>query len=235
MLAALLAGCLQRQTGEQREVTPDTTELEAARAPACEGSSARAIALLRSPAELGSCGLVLERDDNGDSEGKQQLSVRALAREGEAEAEPELIGRGPAPAACGPALERCEVWGLSDALGPLVLASVRGHESDMPIQVYVGWIEGERLVFAETWYGLSAVVDHTRIGPPWVLAPFDCEGELMLLPAPRLPEAEVESPDAGLRALAGRWVVDEAGVALPPAPGATADPASCRALIPALP
>jgi hypothetical protein len=189
--------------------------------------------LLRSAAELGSCGLVLERDGDRDGEGEQQLLVRALAREGDGEG--VLLGRGPAPEACGPALERCEVWGVSDVLGPLVVASVRGPESDMPIQVYVGWIEGERLVFAETWYGLSAVVDHTRVGPPWVLAPFDCEGELMLLPAARLPEAEVESPEGLLRALAGRWVVDEAGVALPPGPGATADPASCRPLIPALP
>lgn len=181
---------------------------------------------------MGGCDVVLERD----VEDEQQLLVRVLAPEGEAELAP--LARGPAPDVCGPALEHCELWGITDELGPVVLASVRGHESEMPIQVYVGWVVGERLVFAPTWYGLSSVMDHTRIGPPWVLAPFDCAGELLLLPAGRLPEAEVESPDASLLALAGRWVVDEGGLALPPELATTAptvDSASCRALVPALP
>lgn len=225
----LVTGCLSRQAGEQHEVAPDDTKIEAARGPRCEASSERAIALLHPRSAADGCDLVIERDVEDD----QQLLVRALAVEGEAELSP--LARGPAPEACGPALERCELWGVSDTLGPIVLASVRGHESEMPIQVYLGWIVGERLVFAPTWYGLPSVMDHTRIGPPWVLAPFDCAGELMLLPAGRLPEAEVEAPDAGLVALAGRWIVDELGVASPPAAVVATDASSCRALVAALP
>ncbi|KIG17368.1 hypothetical protein DB30_03425 [Enhygromyxa salina] len=225
----LSTGCLSRQPGEQQEVAPDTTQTEAARGPRCEASPARAIALLRPPPEAGACGLALERD----GEGERQLLVRPVPREGEPE--PSPIARGVAPEACGSALEFCELWGVSDALGPIVLASVRGHESEMPIQVYVGWAAGDRLVFAQSWYGLSSVMDHTRIGPPWVLAPFDCGGELMLLPTGRLPESKVELADADLVALAGQWAVGEDGLSAPPATAATTDPSTCRAILPALP
>jgi hypothetical protein len=91
------------------------------------------------------------------------------------------------------------------------------------------------LLFVETWYGLPSVVDHTRVGPPWALAPFDCGSELLLLPAPRLPEAGHEAPPAMLRELAGRWRVDDAGIPQPPKAAATVDPASCRALFRELP
>ncbi|PRQ05108.1 hypothetical protein [Enhygromyxa salina] len=220
---------MSRQTGDQQEVAPDTTQTEAARGPRCEGSSEQAIAQLSARPEAGDCGLVLEHD----AEGERQLIVRALPREGEAEQAP--LARGLAPEACGSALELCELSGISDELGPIVLASVRGHESEMPIQVYLGWVADDRLVFAQTWYGLSSVMDHTRIGPPWVLAPFDCEGQLMLLPAGRLPEAKVEAPAAGLVAIAGQWTISEDGHATPPTEAATQDPTNCRPLIPALP
>lgn len=146
-----------------------------------------------------------------------------------------LLATGPMPERCGDALERCELWGVHDELGPFLLAAVRGHESEVPVQVYVGWVEDRRLVFAPTWYGLSSVVDHTRVGSPWALAPYDCDGSLALLPAPRLPEAAVEGPSEAAAAAAGRWAIGEDGVAAPIEATTTFDAASCRPVFPALP
>ncbi|PRQ02517.1 hypothetical protein ENSA5_21620 [Enhygromyxa salina] len=245
LVLAVLGGgaCVAGPSGEQREVAPDSSSTESARMLACGQGSARAVALLEPSDALRDqaagelvCGLALERADDG------QLVVRELLREGEGEGEdrePARLGLGPAPEACGAELELCELWGLRDVLGPVVFAQVRGHESEIPVQVYVGWIDGERLTFAETWHGRPSTVDHTRVGPPWALGPFDCEGELALLPVARLPEAGAESPSPTLLALAGRWTVDEAGVAQGPEASSTGtakvDPASCRALVRALP
>jgi hypothetical protein len=195
---------------------------------ACAPGSAQAIALLEPTASGSGCGVVIERGEAGE------LSVVRRRHIDEFEL-PEVLARGPAPEACGAQLERCEVSGVDDTLGPIVLARVSGHESEVPIQVYLGWVEGERLLFVETWYGLQSVMDHTRVGPPWALAAFDCAGERLLLPARRLPEADHEDPPAILRALAGRWRVDSDGVAQPPEQASTVDASSCRALLRELP
>jgi hypothetical protein len=224
----LVVGCLPRQTTEQHEViAADSSQTEAGNS-ACVGGSADALALLEPIASTDGCGVAVERGEPGEL-----LLVRRM-RVDELEL-PDTIARGQAPEACGAELEWCELWGIADALGPVMLASVRGSESEMPIQVYVGWVDGERLLFVETWYGLPSVVDHTRVGPPWALAPFDCANDLLLLPAPRLPEAGHEAPLALLRELAGKWRVDDAGIAQPPKRAATVDPASCRALFRELP
>lgn len=226
--ALLCAGCLPRQTTEQHEiVAADASQNEHGNL-ACVGGSKAAIALLEPNAGDESCGVAVERDEAGE------LSLIRRMRVDELEL-PDILARGQGPEACGADFERCELWGTVDALGPIMIATVRGSESEMPIQVFVAWVEGERLLFVETWYGLPSVVDHTRIGPPWALAAFDCSGELLLLPAPRLPEAGHEPPSATLRELAGRWRADAAGVPQPPEQPATVDPASCRALIPQLP
>jgi hypothetical protein len=227
----LLSGCLSRQAAEQHDIGPtDSSQIELGRHSACAAGSARAIALLEpnaSESEHG-CGVVLERGETGE------LTLIRRSRVDEFEL-PAVLARGQAPEACGPKLEWCELSGVTDKLGPLVLASVRGPESEMPIQIYLGWIDGERLLFVETWYGLPSVVDHTRIGPPWALAAFDCAGELLLLPAPRLPEAGHEAPTKMLLEFAGRWRADADGILQPPERPSIVDRGSCRALLPSLP
>jgi hypothetical protein len=226
--ALVCASCLARQTTEQHEIVEaDSSQLEHGSL-ACAGGSKDALALLDPIADGGGCGVAIELGEGGE------LSVIRRLRVDELEL-PAVLARGRAPEACGVELEWCELSGTADTLGPIMIASVRGTESEMPTQVYVGWVDGARLVFVETWYGLPSVVDHTRIGPPWALAAFDCGGELFLLPAPRLPEAGREAPSATLHELAGRWRVDDAGIPQPPEQPATVDPATCRALIPELP
>jgi hypothetical protein len=227
VLVLLLSGCLPRQTSEQHDVVAADSQPEHGSL-ACVGGSADALAVLEPIAGVDGCGVALERGVAGELSRVRRRRVDAFEL-------PDVVARGPAPSACGAELQWCELSGSTDTLGPIMIASVRGPESEMPNQVYVGWVDGERLVFVETWYGLPSVVDHTRVGPPWALAPFDCAGELLLLPAPRLPEAGHEPPLALLRDLAGRWSVDEAGIALPPGQAASVDPASCRALARALP
>jgi hypothetical protein len=227
LIASLLAGCLPRQTAEQHDIGPVDAQPERGSL-VCAPGSAQAIALLEPTTNDGGCGAVLERGETGE------LSVVRRRHVDEFEL-PEVLARGSAPEVCGALLERCELSGVTDKLGPLLLVRVSGPESEMPIQVYVGWIENQRLLFVETWYGLQSVVDHTRIGPPWALAAFDCAGERLLLPARRLPEADHEPPPATLRALAGRWRIDSDGIAQPPEQPATIDSSSCRALLRELP
>lgn len=227
-LALLCVGCLPRQTTEQHEVVAaDSSSTELGNL-ACTGGSADALALLEPTTTEAGCGVAVERGESGELSLVRRLRVDAFDL-------PEIVASGPAPEACGATFEWCELTGVTDKLGPVMIASVRGPESEMPIQVYVGWVVGQRLLFVESWYGLPSVVDHTRIGPPWALAPFDCAGELLLLPAPRLPEAGHEAPTALLRSLAGRWRVDEAGVPQAPEQAATVELASCRALVRDLP
>lgn len=226
--AWLCAGCLPRQTAEQHDVVAADSSQQEHGNLACVGGSTDAIALLEPIAGDGGCGVAVERGDSGELSLMQRLHVDEFEL-------PDIVARGQAPEACGAKFEWCELWGSEDELGPIMLASVRGPESEMPIQVFFGWVEGERLLFVETWYGLPSVVDHTRIGPPWALAAFDCDGELLLLPSPRLPEADNEAPISTLRELAGRWRADAAGIPQPPEQAATIDPASCRALFPQLP
>jgi hypothetical protein len=223
------AACLPRQSGDQSEVAPDVGETEAARS-GCSPSSDAALAVLEPSASMrveAPCGVTLELEDGA-------LVLRPIPRLGAFASGPPILARGPSLESCGPALERCELWGVHDELGPVVLASVRGPESEVPIQVYVGWVEGDRLVFSPTWFGLPSVVDHTRVGPPWALAPHDCRGGVVLLPAPRLPEAAAEQPTEALRAAAGRWTL-EAGELAQREDLAAFEAVRCRPLFAALP
>jgi hypothetical protein len=222
---SVLVGCVSQPSDRAPVGERDTLE----HAPAvsiCGEPSDRTLAVL-TPANADACPLALELESD-------ELRVRPLARQNPMlAAEPIASGRG--PDVCGPELARCELSGFDDELGPIVVARVRGAESEVPVQVFVGWVVGGTLGFVETWYGPPSVVDHTRVGPVWALAPFDCDAELELLPAPRLPEAAHEPIPQTLLDLAGRWELDPSGVAQPPAAGSSRDPDTCRPLLPAIP
>jgi hypothetical protein len=228
---------LARQSGEPGEVAHTTEEPAAAGDRRCASPPESAIASLESStAQL--CGVSIELGDG-------QLMLRQVPALGDglvqvAAGVGETLATGRIPEPCGDALERCELWGVHDALGPVLFLTVRGFESEVPEQVYVGWVDEQRLGFAPCWYGLPSVADHTRIGPPWALAPFACDGQLRLLPAARLPEAEGEDPSDAVRAAAGRWSVAADGstalVELAPISNSSDSPAGeCRPLFSALP
>lgn len=223
--------CAPAQSGEQSEVTPGTEESAVARR--CAVGLVGAIGTLepRPDGKVGAaCGVALELDD-------RQLTMRTIPFEDQGLASVagygEVLATGPIPDDCGDALERCELWGVHDELGPVLLVAVLGHESEIPVQVHVGWVDDRRLAFAPSWYGLSSIADHTRVGPPWALAPFACEGRLTLLPVARLPEAAVEGPSEAVRAAAGRWTIGDDGSAS--LSEALIDSAGCRPVFDALP
>jgi hypothetical protein len=217
---ALLLACVSQPTHEARETGSATPERRPPRPePSCAPLPEPVLALL----EREGCPVVLraaEASPASDADPSTaplvMLELLAIANEGAAQPF-ELIARGPAPASCGAALQRCEFEGIVDpALGPLLLVRELGHESEHPVQVWLGIHEAARLGFVPSWQGEASVVDHTRVGPPFALAPHACAGELRLLPHARLPEAAGELPPAALMMLAGRWAVAEQGVVVPP-------------------
>jgi hypothetical protein len=220
-------GCVPRQSGDQVEVTPGSEETVAAER-SCEALPSAIVLLEPSPSSA--CGVGLELAD-------RQLTVRSIPERGGgvtgAAGLGEALASGPIPDECGDALERCELWGVHDQLGPVLLAAVRGPESEVPVQVYIGWVEDRRLAFVPSWFGLSSIADHTRVGPPWALAPFDCDGRLTLLPAARLPEAAVEQPSEAVLAAAGHWTIAEDGSTAPSE--AVTDSGTCRPVFATLP
>jgi hypothetical protein len=229
--AALALACLPRQSSDQSELTPDPTP-QGGLERRCSPSSTDTITLLeapspdKAPAEA-PCGVALEFVEG-------ELILRAIPSEGEPGAQGVVLGRGLAPERCGEALERCELWGVHDELGPLVFVAERGSESEVPVQIYLGWVADSRLAFAPTWYGLPSIADHTRVGPPWALAPYACDGALALLPTPRLPEAAVEAPSEAVREAAGRWSIGEDG-ASPVGSGSVLEADRCRPVFTAIP
>ena len=234
VLALSLSGvaglsCLSRQSADASEATRSTEEPAAAGRPRCASPPESAIALLDDGEQ---CGVSIEASAG-------QLTLRSVPSLGDGVAQVaagvgEILATGAIPEPCGEALERCELWGVDDALGPVLFVAVRGFESEVPEQVFVGWVDDQRLGFAPCWYGLSSVADHTHIGPPWALAPFACDGQLTLLPARRLPEASSEAPSEAVAAAAGRWsVAADGSTSLAELSGSPAD--ECRPLFSALP
>lgn len=126
-------------------------------------------------------------------------------------------GRVPAP--CETA-GRCVFQGVDTPIGPLVVAEVRSAESEVPEQVWLGHVDGERLQFTDLWdeAGPAVIDGGIALGPAHALAPYVCDGALALLAEPRLPGAldappslrarEAVPSDAAGRADCARLVVD---------------------------
>ncbi|MCA9682562.1 MAG: hypothetical protein KC457_10235 [Myxococcales bacterium] len=224
-LALAPSACVAQTSGESGDVASTRPDTGADDAASCAAASAAALLMVE---DGGACPLELALADD-------RLQLRRLAQVEAEDKSPAVVAAGAAPSSCGADLSLCSFEAHASTLGPILLVAERGYESEMPTQVHVGWVDQERLVFAPSWHGLPSVVDHTRVGPPYALAPHDCGGRLQLLPMARLPEAGVEAPPAELLALAGAWTVDEAGEALPPAQADAGGGGGCTALLDALP
>lgn len=123
-----------------------------------------------------------------------------------------VSARGLVPEPCRSAT--CVYHGVLTSAGPLVLAVVPSFDSEMPSDVLLGVVDGDRLAFTSLWEGAGEPVesDYTRVGPAHALAPFLCGQVLALLAIDRLDAAGAAVPD-GLRAREGR--IDPADPSIP--------------------
>lgn len=245
-LALALIGCVSRPSSEGRERSSSAPERPRVR-PRVECRAAPELTrLVLDPPSLRDCPIVLvlaeppaSTEVDASTEASEPIgrwvALIQLPRASEPSSTLEQLAIGPAPIACGPDLDGCELSGVIDERhGPIVIAAERGHESEHPVQVHLGiQVEGN-LAFIPSWYGESSIVDHTRIGPAFALAPFDCAGSLRLLPAARLPEAEGEAVPAALIMRAGQWWIGDRGRASPPQIAAPSSE-GCTALLDPLP
>ncbi len=235
-------GCVSppSETHERNPSTPEqpaTTSTERR----CAEAPQDALLLLEGP----DCPIVLvfgqapsepSEPDASPSEPEPSGRWLALVQLGESGTQTEPLASGPAPLACGPELAGCELGGFVDPErhGPILIFAERGYESEHPVQIHLGIHDAGKLAFIPSWRDESSVVDHTRIGPAFALAPFDCAGELRLLPSARLPEAAGETASARLMMLAGHWSIGDRGQSMPPQ---IANPSldGCAALLDPLP
>ncbi len=198
-LAALTLGvCAQPSKLDRLRTTPMTPPPAHCRAvPPGE-------ALAQWPA--GKCPLVLLQDREG-------LRLESL------EEQPPSPSRGLAPEC---AVAKCRYEGVQTPLGPMVLASEPGAQSEVPRAVHLGFVAaGGRLAFVDLWAGAGAMVveDSTELGPAHALVPMQCGRSLGLFAGARLPAGEAVEPPPELRAREGLIAIADG--ATEPKPGTT--------------
>ena len=156
------------------------------------------------------------RDGPGEGGGTLELSSLAISASAPV--------RGPVPPSCRE--HTCVYHGVSTSAGPLVLAVVPSLDSEMPSDVLLGFVHGDRLVFTSLWEDAGDPVqsDFTRVGPAHALAPFVRGEALALRVVERLDAAGAAIPEP-LRAREGR--LDPADPSVPAGP---VDVAECRAV-----
>ena len=153
----------------------------------------------------GECPLVLLRDREG-------VRLESLA---EAPARPS---RGQPPQC---RVAQCRYEGVQTPLGPMIIASEPGAESEVPVAVYLGFVAaGGQIAFVDLWAGAGDMVveDSTTLGPAHALVPMQCGRELGLFAGARLPAGEAVEPPPELRAREGRVAIEAGEVE--PKPGA---------------
>lgn len=127
----------------------------------------------------------------------------------------------------------CRYEGVQTALGPMIVATEPGAQSEVPVAVHVGFVLGMRtLVFVDLWAaaGDTVVEDATMLGPAHALSPMRCGAKLGLFARARLPAGERLEPPPEL--LARQGMVDLGKPALALEPGS---PAGCEAITLPLP
>jgi len=159
-----------------------------------------------------------------------------LSRDGELRLEssaPGVAGLSvEAPRPCVEAPGRCRWEGAATSLGPALLAIVEGPESEHPVDVWFGaGLDGERVLFAELWWGERSVIDRTEVGPIYTLTPLDC-GALVFTVDGRLPEAKMGAPDPALLERAGVYAFEVGALVRS---GALPETPTCKPIFAALP
>jgi hypothetical protein len=119
----------------------------------------------------------------------------------------------------------CEYELLPSRLGPLIRASRRGPDSELPDWVGIGVPFEGRYRFVDVWIGRGVATDFTPAGRAFELAPHDCGGRLAFLAVPGAGAAADEAPDPALRAAEGVYTWEDGELAV-----SAVDPATCARL-----
>lgn len=139
-----------------------------------------------------------------DAEEAGRLALVDLDVEG---AEPAI---GEMPSACGE--RHCVYDGLHTEVGPIIMVTIVGADSEMPQSVQLGVVSAQTLVFVDLWEGAGTpvVTDLTAVGPAHCLAPFVCGDRLGVFAVPRLDVGQGLEPPPSLQARQG--LLAEGGV-----------------------
>jgi hypothetical protein len=100
----------------------------------------------------------------------------------------------------------CDYAGKGTSIGPLVIATQRSPQSEMPDGVFLGFVAADgKLAFVDLWEDAGEDVSDagTSLGPAHALAPFDCGGKLGLFAAPRTVAGKTVAPIPSLVAREG--------------------------------
>lgn len=108
----------------------------------------------------------------------------------------ESLALAATPAATGAAptcrVAACRYEGVNTELGPMLVVTEPGAESEVPTSAFLGVVTGTQLVFVDLWAGAGGSVseDATAVGPAHALTPMQCGAELGLFARPRVPGME---------------------------------------------
>lgn len=124
--------------------------------------------------------------------------------------------RGSLPEVC--ARVPCDFSGRHLELGPLLVVEQRSPYSEMPANVWLGWVSTTgQLIFVDLWEDAGdPIVDQgTEVGPAYALAPVDCSGVLALRATQRLESSPGESAPPQLVAREGIYGAADGVAPLP--------------------
>ncbi|MFO0634174.1 MAG: hypothetical protein U0168_15110 [Nannocystaceae bacterium] len=123
----------------------------------------------------------------------------------------------------------CEFEGVMTPLGPMVVVTEPGAQSEVPVGVQLGFVVGlDTLVFVDLWAGAGAAVveDSTALGPGHALVPSQCGTKLGLLARPRLPAAQGQEVPRELLARQGTIELSRKPLTIVPGPASGCVPLS---------
>jgi hypothetical protein len=212
---------------------PTTTQAEGKVAPRAVAPDPEPVACRPSPGggawarfRGGSCDWELREEDEPAEPTRGGPPTRMLVLTSLAlDAPPPARGEVPEPCRT----STCVYHGTLTPEGPVLLAVVPSPQSEMPSDVLLLVVHGERLAATSLWEGAGAPVesDFTMVGPAHALAPFLCGSSLALLAVERLDPVGLPPPQT-LQAREGRLDVRalvDSGQATPAGP---VDRGDCR-------
>ncbi len=112
----------------------------------------------------------------------------------------------------------CRYEGVNTELGPMLVVTEPGPQSEVPTAVFLGVVAGAQLLFVDLWAGAGAPVeeDATLVGPAHALVPMRCGAALGLFAKARLPGTDQLAVPEALASRQGLMDLGRGGGAIRP-------------------